>query len=180
MNPPEFDFALILSGPTDLTSEVEDGLFEAGCDDATLSLQYGVLYLEFSRSADSLKEAILSAIQDVRKAGIGADVVRVDECHLVTMAEIGRRIGRSRQLVHQYITGQRGPGGFPAPACNLAHGRPLWQWCAVSYWLVQNDLLRVETWEQARVVEAINTELEMARQRECDPALAKEVLERCG
>ncbi|RLS53225.1 MAG: hypothetical protein DWH91_14960 [Planctomycetota bacterium] len=139
-----------------------------------------MLYLEFSRRADSLKDAILSAIQDVRKANIDADVIRVDECNLVTMAEIGRRMGRSRQLVHQYITGQRGPGGFPAPACNLSHGKPLWQWCAVSYWLVQNDLLRVETWEQARVVEAINTELEMAHQREFDPALAKEVSERCG
>jgi len=159
MNPQEFDFALILSGPTDITSEVEDGLFEAGCDDATLSLQYGVLYLEFSRSAVCLKAAILSAIEDVRKAGIGADVVRVDECNFVTMAEIGRRMGRSRQLVHQYITGQRGPGGFPAPACNLTAGKPLWQWCAVSYWLVQNDLLREEIWEQARVVEAINTKL---------------------
>ena len=180
MNQQEFDFALILSGPTDITSEVADGLFQAGCDDATLSLQFRVLYLEFSRSADSLKEAILSAIQDVRKAGIGADVVRVDECNLVTMAEIGRRMQRSRQLVHQYMTGQRGPGGFPAPVCNLSHGKPLWQWCAVSYWLVQNDLLRAETLEQAEVVEAINTNLEMAAQRERNPALVKEVLERCG
>lgn len=67
---PKFEFTLILSGPTDITSEVENGLFESGCDDATLSLQNGVLKLTFTRSADSLKEAILSATQDVQKAGI--------------------------------------------------------------------------------------------------------------
>ena len=180
MNQQEFDFALILSGPTDMTPEVSDGLFQAGCDDATLSLQFGVLYLEFSRRAGSLKEAILCAIHDVRQAGVGADVVRVDECNLVTMAEIGRRMGRSRQMVHQYMIGQRGPGGFPAPVCNLSHGKPLWQWCAVTLWLVQNDLVRPEMLEQAEVVETINTTLEMARQRDRNPKLAQEVFDRCG
>ena len=128
----EHDFALILTGVHELTSEVENALFETGCDDATLSVQYGFIYMEFSRMAESLKDAILSAIRDVRKAKIGADVWRVDECNLVTPAEIARRIGRSRQLIHQYMTGKRGPGGFPAPECNLTDGAPLWAWCAVS------------------------------------------------
>ena len=43
----EYDFALILTGVPELTTDVEDGLFDAGCDDATLSMQYGCLYLEF-------------------------------------------------------------------------------------------------------------------------------------
>ena len=104
----EYDFALILSGVPELTTDVEDGLFKAGCDDATLSMQFGSLYLEFSRSAPSLKDAILSAIRDVRKAGVGAEVWRVDSHDLVTPSEIARRIGRTRQLVHQYITGEIG------------------------------------------------------------------------
>ena len=111
----EYDFALILTGVPELSTAVEDGLFQAGCDDATLSMQYGSLYLEFSRAAPSLKDAILSAIRDVRKAGVGADVWRVDSHDLVSPSEIARRIGRTRQLIHQYITGARGPGGFPAP-----------------------------------------------------------------
>jgi hypothetical protein len=74
----EYDFALILTGAHELTTEVENALFEAGCDDATLSVQYGFIYMVFSRTAASLKVAILSAIGDVRKAGIGADVWRVD------------------------------------------------------------------------------------------------------
>jgi len=54
-----------------LNDAVENALFEAGCDDATASIRYGLLYLEFSRVSSSFKEAILSAIRDVRKANIG-------------------------------------------------------------------------------------------------------------
>ena len=110
----EHDFALVIDGVPELTTEVENAFFEAGCDDATLSIQYGWLYAEFSRAAASLEDAILSAIRDVRKAKVGAVALRVDECDLVTPSEIARRIGRSRQLLFQYINGQRGPGNFPA------------------------------------------------------------------
>lgn len=171
----EYDFALILSGVTELTTPVEDALFNAGCDDATLSVQYGQLYLEFSRTASSLLRAILSAIQDVQKAGIGAEVLRVDECDLVTQADIARRIERSRQLVHQYVTGERGPGGFPPPVCHLTEKAPLWAWCAVSYWLLQNDMIKPEEVRAAEVIAAINTALELRDQRKRNPALADEV-----
>lgn len=156
----EFDFALIVGGVPELTDAVMDTLFCSGCDDATVSMQYGLLYLEFSRSAQSLQDAIISAIKNVLDANIGASVLRVDECNLVTQSEIARRMGRSRQMVHQYITGERGPGGFPPPACLLTEQRPLWQWCAVSYWLYTNSLLREEECLHAAVVEAVNNLLE--------------------
>ena len=117
------------------------------------------------------EDAILSAIQVVRKAGIAAEVLRVDECNLVTASEIARRMGRSRQLVHQYMNGQRGPGGFPPPECHLTDHAPLWAWCAVSYWLVQNNLLRQQESWNAEVVEAINNWLEVERQRQRYPEL---------
>jgi len=171
----EHDFALIVGGVNELTQPIEDALFDAGCDDSTLSIQYGLLYVEFSRSATSLEDAIISAINDVRKADIGAEVLRVDECNLVTASEIARRIGRSRELVRQYRTGQRGPGGFPPPECHLTDHAPLWAWCAVSYWLVQNDLLRPEVGWNAEVVEAINSHLEGERQRQRHPELLDEI-----
>ena len=168
----EYDFALIVDGVPELSDDVLDALFTAGCDDATPSMQYGLLYLEFSRSAASLQHAIISAIQDVLKAGLNARVLRVDDCNLVTQAEIARRIGRSRQLVHQYMTGERGPGGFPPPACHLTERKPLWQWCAVSYWLSTNNLLRQEECWNAAVVEAINNLLE---RQQMPPGLFEEV-----
>jgi hypothetical protein len=140
-----------------------------------LSFRYGLLYLEFSRAAKSLKEAIISAISDVRKSGIGAQVLRVDECDLVTPSEIARRIGRSRQLVQQYICGKRGPGGFPPPECHLTDHAPLWASWAVSYWLVQNNLLRPEVGWNAEVVEAINSFLDRERQRRRHPKLLEEI-----
>ena len=74
----------------ELTQSVEDALFNTGRDDATLSIQYGLLFVEFSRASPSLEEAIISAINAVRNAGIGVEVLRVDECNLVTMSEIAR------------------------------------------------------------------------------------------
>lgn len=156
----EYDFALIVSGVPELSEHMMDTLFEAGCDDATPSIQYGLLYLEFSRSAVSLQDAIISAIRDVMKSGLPVRVLRVDDCNFVTQAEIARRIGRSRQLVHQYMTGKRGPGSFPPPACHITDRTPLWQWCAVSFWLSSNNLLRPEESWNAAVVEAINSTLE--------------------
>src|SRR5947208_11519042 len=45
------DFTLVLSGITELTPEVQDALFEAGCDDATLSMCCGRPFLTFTRAA---------------------------------------------------------------------------------------------------------------------------------
>ena len=171
----EHDFALVLTGITELTPEAEDALFEAGCDDATLSVRFGAVYMTFSRVAGSLKDAILSAIRDVRKANIGADVLRVDSCNLVTQAEIGRRMGRTRQLVHQYIAGTRGPGNFPPPCCYIAEGTPLWMWCAVAYWLRQNNMIKDEDLEKAQVIDGINGVLDYLHQWNIDPRLAEEI-----
>jgi hypothetical protein len=78
----EHEFTLILDGVSDLTPELMDSLFEAGCDDATVSRQAGRILMDFDRAAPTRTRAILSAIQDVRKANIGARVLRVEESPL--------------------------------------------------------------------------------------------------
>lgn len=173
----EYDFTLVLTGITDLTPEVQDALFEAGCDDATLSMRCGRPFLTFTRRAATLKKAIFSAISEVRKANIGADVLRVDVCNLVTQAEIAKRIRRSRQQVHQYVNGDRGPGGFPPPACNVSDGADslLWHWCEVADWLHQNNMITGEALQDAKIVALINDVLELNYQRKLDPGLTKEV-----
>lgn len=172
----EHDFTLVLTGLTELTPQFEDALFNAGCDDATISIRSGRVFLTFSRSAGSLKDAILSAIRDVRKAGIGAAVLRVDACHLVTQADIARRIGRTRQLVHQYIVGTRGPGGFPPPACAITDGSSLWDWCEVAYWLWQNDMIPESVLREAQDVDVINSVLDLHHQRRLDRELTDEIV----
>jgi len=165
----EHDFVLVLTGITELTNAAEDALFEAGCNDATISIRSGRVFLTFSRAAASLREAIVSAIQDVRKARIGAEVLRVDDCNLVTQAEIARKIGRERQVVHQFVSGSRGPRGFPAPSCHISDGVPLWRWCEVAHWLWQNGMLTENALRAAEDVDMINGMLEFAHQRRLHP-----------
>lgn len=73
----EHEFTVILDGISDLTPEIMNALFEAGCDDATISRQDGVIAMDFDRAGPSRNAAILSAVADIRKAGIGARAVRV-------------------------------------------------------------------------------------------------------
>jgi hypothetical protein len=75
----DHEFVLILEGISDVDSKTMNALFEAGCDDGTLGRQGGRILMGFTRSAPTMMAAIVSAINDVRKAGIGARVVRVEE-----------------------------------------------------------------------------------------------------
>jgi hypothetical protein len=172
----EHDFTLVLTGIADLTPEVENALLGSGCDDGTIAMRLGRPYITFSRRAPSMKDAILSAIENVRGAGIRADVLRVDYCNLVTQADIARKINRSRQLVHQYMMGERGPGGFPPPACGIAEDVPLWYWCEVAYWLHENNMVKADVLRDAEEVELINNVLELTRQKVDKPDLTKEVI----
>ncbi len=177
---PQFEFTLVLDGITAVTAKVENALFEAGCDDATISLRQGRVYLTFSRAAATQKDAIISAIQDIHNAAIGAEVLRVDQCDLVTQAEIARRIERSRQLVSQYISGGRGPGGFPAPACKITDTAPLWYWCEVAQWLCANDMISESDLRNAQDITTINSVLEIERQRRIFPESTRMIMESIG
>ena len=55
---------------------IADRLFEAGCDDGTVSFQNGMIVIEFDRDARTLDEALQSAIDDVTSAG--AQVIRYE------------------------------------------------------------------------------------------------------
>jgi hypothetical protein len=173
---PEYEFVLVLGDVPDLTTEVEDALYEAGCSDGTIGMQAGRLSIDFTRRAASKKDAILSAIKDVRNAKIGARVLRVDDCDLVTQAEIGRRIERSRQQVHQYVSGERGPGGFPPPVCQIIDGTPLWHWCEVAYWLASHDMITEEAMIAARDTETINAILSFVNQQATHPDLVADIM----
>lgn len=71
-------FSLIYSGVEDLSQEVLDPLFEAGCDDATIGTQRGAFFLDFARQAPSFRIALASAIADVERSGLGLELIRVE------------------------------------------------------------------------------------------------------
>ncbi|HJT32958.1 MAG TPA: hypothetical protein VJ783_13035 [Pirellulales bacterium] len=64
-----FHFTVVLAGLDDITEELSNRLFEAGCDDASLGCSCGVVSLDFDREAGSLAEAIGSAVRDITAAG---------------------------------------------------------------------------------------------------------------
>jgi hypothetical protein len=68
----EYEFTLILSGVQELTPELLDAFYEAGCDDALIGMRDGKAYAEFCREAESLPEAVASAMKDVEATGFTA------------------------------------------------------------------------------------------------------------
>ena len=106
----EYDFVLVLTGVEELTPDVEDAFFEAGCDDATLSIRGGHLSLDFSRVASSLKDAILSAIRDVRKAGVGVEVCRVGDTIRTSDRESGEVVATVNAVLEGMRQRKRNPG----------------------------------------------------------------------
>jgi hypothetical protein len=126
-------FTLVLTGVSEVTDALEESLFESGCDDALLGYRDGIVYLDFDREATSFREAVLSALADVARAGF--EVARVEPDEFVTAADIAQRSGRSRENIRQLLLGTRGPGGFPAPVACLKGRSPLWRWAEVAEWL---------------------------------------------
>ena len=112
----EWTFRLTLAGIV-LTNEELDALFEAGCDDATFSLERdGTVLGFFDREAETQENAVLSAIHNAESADIGARVLWVtQDDDWLTASEIAKRVGRTRQSIGLLVRGDPGPGGFPAP-----------------------------------------------------------------
>jgi hypothetical protein len=81
-------FTLILSGISEITSELADALYGATGGDIEFNMRDGVAFLEFDRTAASLHDAITSAITQVEGAGVGVRVVRVESEDANTIAKI--------------------------------------------------------------------------------------------
>ena len=73
----KYEFSLILKGPLELTEAIADELFAAGCDDGTPGICEGVFSIDFHRKAESLEQAIHSAIGNVKAAGYQVERVEI-------------------------------------------------------------------------------------------------------
>lgn len=118
-------------GPVQNLEEAADRLYSR-CGDAMLAGDTGGGTVGFSREARSAIEAVLTAITDTEQAGLQVTGVVED---LVTIDDIAERAGRSSQAVSHWVTGKRGPGGFPAPVLNR-----MWSWAQVAQWLADARL----------------------------------------
>jgi hypothetical protein len=133
-----FQFSFVVSGLDPQADDFEDRLFEAGCDDALISVIKGAVILDFDRQAGNFIHAMLSAYGDVRNAG--ANVVRVEPDPMVTISDIASRAGTTRQYISLLAKGERGRD-FPPPVTRVTTESPLWDWRIVARWLFRNGNL---------------------------------------
>lgn len=148
-----FEFTIIASGLDPFADNFEDRFFEAGCDDATISLQKGLIILDFTREAVSFETAVKSAAADIERAGARVD--RVEPDHLVSLSDIAKRAGISRAAVSLYAKGDRSRG-FPHPVARVTTDYALWDWADVAHWLHRRGDVTVEVCAQAQFVRTYN------------------------
>lgn len=141
-----YHFTILIRDAKANTENLEDRLFEAGCDDALLCFSNQSVYLEFDREAPSAQIAIQSALENIRQAGF-SDLV-VQESGVSSLSEIATRSGLSRAALSNYANGKRAQG-FPAPVYGVASGSALYSWREVAHWLYQHQQLSATQLEVA-------------------------------
>lgn len=156
-------FTILLEGRHDLESLAES-VYEV-CDDCLVSSCRDVATIDFMREDDSFENAMVAALCTLFKLGLRVSRVQPDD--LVTEAEIAARIDQSRQSVHLYVTGSRGPGAFPLPAAKAKGSSPLWHWHEVLHWLVENSIWSSqEELDKAEPIAIANAALELLRHKQ--------------
>jgi hypothetical protein len=74
----KYEFTLVIKGSPELTEEIAEQLFEAGCDDGSPGTCNGAFTVDFHRTASTLEEAINSAIANVKSAGYEVERVEIE------------------------------------------------------------------------------------------------------
>jgi hypothetical protein len=148
-----YEFSIIASGLNPEAEDFETRFYDAGCDDATISFQKGHIIADFAREAQSLEDAIASAVDAVFSAG--AKVDRVEPDPLVSLTDMAARAGLTRASLSHYSTGKRGRH-FPAPVARVTSESPLWEWATVARWMYENEKLGKEAALDAEIVRQAN------------------------
>ncbi len=155
-------FRLVLRGVNENTPDLEDILYDYHCDDALINFRNGTVYLDFDREAETLEDAIISAIKDVESSSLNATVVHVGPDEWVSETDIANRLERKRQLVSLWVKGERRVKvPFPSPTMKLSAKSPLWRWSEVTLWLYETGLIdNHDLVYEAKFIENINSALE--------------------
>lgn len=153
-----FSFTVVLSG-TDVTDEMANALYEAGCSDATLGVSCGRAYVDFDREAPSLSNAIESALRQIREVGLSP--IGIEPGDLVTQSEMAERAEVTRQSISNYVLEKRGGGAFPPPVFRVTTSSPLWRWTEVSRWLAEHEVIDETVVETAETLARFDGEIKV-------------------
>lgn len=148
-----YEFAIIASGLDHEAEDFEAQFYENGCDDALVSFQKGHIIVDFAREAQSIEDAIASAVTNVKATG--ATINRIEPDPLVSLSEIAARTGMSRAAMTLYSKGQRARD-FPPPVVKVTSDSPLWDWASVARWLFRLDRVSREAAVEAEAFREAN------------------------
>lgn len=143
-----YHFTIVVRDADARAENLEDRLFEAGCDDALICFHNQTVYLEFDRQADTAEQAVASAMANIKQAGF-KDLV-LQETGVATLAEMAARAGLTRAALSNYANGKRGEA-FPAPMYGVTSGSALYSWPEVANWLYRHGKLMKHQVEIAHV-----------------------------
>jgi hypothetical protein len=152
----KYHFTIIASGLDPEADDFEDRFFEAGCDDATISVQKGATILEFTRKGRNFTHALVSAVKAVQAAG--ARVEHIEPDHLVSLSDIAARAHISKASVSLYAKGERAES-FPAPVARVTTESPLWDWFEVARWMFKRRSISRHVVVEAKIVKEANLAL---------------------
>ncbi len=130
----EYEFTLKFRLPEGMADSEQyiDALAEAGCDDALVGIgQPGRIVLDFTREAASAFDAIVSAVQAVKAAIPGAELVEASP-DFVGLTDVAELVGCTRQNIRKLMLGNMAT--FPAAVHEgsqaIWHLRPVLEWFA--------------------------------------------------
>ena len=122
----QYEFTLVVDrDPT----EVAEQLFEVGHGDYVPEGPNPPL-VHVLQEAATLPAAIVSAVHAIESVGLAAVGLKSDD--LVSVKEIAARLSRTYESVRLLASGQRGPGGFPAPLSDSQWA--LYSWAETADW----------------------------------------------
>ena len=84
-----YTFTVILGSQREMTEDLAEALAAAGCDDGLAGSSGAVAAVIFDREAESLEQAVRSAIADVQKAGCRAAWVKIEPEDLADASSAG-------------------------------------------------------------------------------------------
>jgi hypothetical protein len=160
----DYTFTLRFLSPIEDLDQLSILLYER-IDDASLMGpdEDGSFLLEFDRRAGSLPRALTSAIKELLALLPEAQILRVEENDLATMADIAKRSGRSPESVRLLVNGKRGPGGFPPAAGRLDARTKVWRWADAADWFAEALGEPLAGTADSAFLQAFNDALELRR-----------------
>ena len=159
----EFEFTLIykLKNDEEDPSTYMDALFEAGCDDAIVSLgKKGMISLDFIRDDKQANLAIIGALKDVKKAIPDATLVEASP-DFVTTTELSKILDHSRQNARILMIKKDSPSPVHMGSPNFWHLSEVFEWLLkenkIANYHVDNTMIEV-----ANVTKKVNLSIAMA------------------